>query len=235
MGAGLADQPDIFALAVVFELAEIFAGQNVGKAEDGVERRAQLVADGGQEARLGVVGRFAPRPPCGPRRRAAAARGRCRAAWATMLVSAPSASRRAVMSMRIWTNWSPSTATVGRSSRRSTAWRRGPGAARRAPAGRAMRSETWTCSKKPRPSGWRIQARKSARSRPPTVVTTALRIEKQDEAGGGLEHQLLARWMMTGASTAAASGATGRCCRRRKTGRRRRRWQRRPARRRPGW
>ena len=58
MRARLVDQRDVFALAVVLQLAEILAGKDVGKAEDGVQRRAQLVADGRQEARLGVVGRF---------------------------------------------------------------------------------------------------------------------------------------------------------------------------------
>ncbi len=50
MRAGFADQADIFALAVVFKLAEIFADQDIGKTENGVQRRAQLMADGGEEA-----------------------------------------------------------------------------------------------------------------------------------------------------------------------------------------
>ena len=56
MRARLADQADIFLLAVGFEPAEIFAGQHIREAENGVERRAQLMADGGEEARLRLVG-----------------------------------------------------------------------------------------------------------------------------------------------------------------------------------
>lgn len=41
MGAGLADEADIFPLAIVLQPAEIFAGENIGKTEDGIERRAQ--------------------------------------------------------------------------------------------------------------------------------------------------------------------------------------------------
>ena len=58
MRARLADQANIFALTVVFQLAEIFAAENIRKAENGVERRAQLMADGGQKSRLGVICRF---------------------------------------------------------------------------------------------------------------------------------------------------------------------------------
>ena len=49
MLAGLMDQADIFALALVAELAEHLARQNIGKADDGVERGPQLVTDGGKE------------------------------------------------------------------------------------------------------------------------------------------------------------------------------------------
>jgi hypothetical protein len=58
MTAGIAHQADIFALALIGELAEILAEQDIGEAENGVQRRAQLMADGGEEARLGVVCRL---------------------------------------------------------------------------------------------------------------------------------------------------------------------------------
>jgi len=58
MAARLVDERHIFALPVVLQLAEIFAGEDVGKTEDGVQRRAQFMADGGEKPRLGVIGRF---------------------------------------------------------------------------------------------------------------------------------------------------------------------------------
>lgn len=58
MRAGLMDQRHVFALAIVFELSEIFACKHVRKAEDGIERRAQFMADGGKEPRFGIVGRL---------------------------------------------------------------------------------------------------------------------------------------------------------------------------------
>ncbi len=50
MRARAVDQIHIFALAIILELAEIFAGEDFRKAENGVERRAQFMADGRQEA-----------------------------------------------------------------------------------------------------------------------------------------------------------------------------------------
>ena len=46
---------DIFLLARVGEGAEHLVHQHVGEADDGVERRAQLVAHHGEEAALGDV------------------------------------------------------------------------------------------------------------------------------------------------------------------------------------
>ncbi len=58
MGARLADEADIFPLTVVLQPSEIFAGENIGETEDGIERRAQFMADGSEETRLGVIGGF---------------------------------------------------------------------------------------------------------------------------------------------------------------------------------
>ena len=55
MQPGLVDQADIFALAVVFQLAEIFAREDIGKTENGIERGAQFMADRRQKTRLGIV------------------------------------------------------------------------------------------------------------------------------------------------------------------------------------
>ncbi len=50
--AGLMDEARIFTLPVTGELATDFMRQHVGKTDDGIERRAQLVANGSQKAAL---------------------------------------------------------------------------------------------------------------------------------------------------------------------------------------
>ena len=57
MTAGIVDQLGVFALARRIELERVVA-QHVGEADDGVERRAQLVAHGGEEAAFGIVDAF---------------------------------------------------------------------------------------------------------------------------------------------------------------------------------
>ena len=53
MIAGFADQADIFLLPRVGEGAEHLVHQHVGKADDRIERRAQLMADHAEEPALG--------------------------------------------------------------------------------------------------------------------------------------------------------------------------------------
>ena len=51
------DVADIFVLLAV-EVAEIACGEHLGKADDGVERRAQFMAHVGDEIRLRLGGEF---------------------------------------------------------------------------------------------------------------------------------------------------------------------------------
>ena len=60
--AGGADVLHVFDVALVAERAEAFADHHFGKADDGVERRAHLVADPGQHVGLGVGGAFGQPP-----------------------------------------------------------------------------------------------------------------------------------------------------------------------------
>src|SRR5690606_34832845 len=53
MAARLPDQLHILALALVGEFARHVLGEDVGEADDRVQRRAQLVAYGGEKAALG--------------------------------------------------------------------------------------------------------------------------------------------------------------------------------------
>ena len=54
--AGGADVLHVFDIALVAERAEALADHHFGKADDGVERRADLVADPRQHVGLGVAG-----------------------------------------------------------------------------------------------------------------------------------------------------------------------------------
>ena len=54
--SGIVDQSGIFVAARGIEHQHGFLFQHVGKADDGVERRAQFVTHGGEEAALGGVG-----------------------------------------------------------------------------------------------------------------------------------------------------------------------------------
>ena len=56
MLAGIPNQADIFLLARILEGAEHLMQQHVGKADDGVQRRAKFVADDRQEPSLGDFG-----------------------------------------------------------------------------------------------------------------------------------------------------------------------------------
>ena len=58
MGAAFVDQPRIFEIARRAHGAEHLVRHHLGKADDGVERRAQFVAHIGEEARLRAVGLF---------------------------------------------------------------------------------------------------------------------------------------------------------------------------------
>ena len=60
---GVVDVVGIFAVGGVLHGAEHFLAHHLREAEDGVERRAQLVAHGGEKARLGEVGVLGA-PPC---------------------------------------------------------------------------------------------------------------------------------------------------------------------------
>src|SRR5262245_65652231 len=64
MLAAFMDEPGIFAVAGFAELAEHLATENVGKADNRVQRRAQLMTHIGEELRLGparLLGRIACR------------------------------------------------------------------------------------------------------------------------------------------------------------------------------
>ena len=52
---GIVDEAGIFVAAPDIEQQRVFLLQHVGEADDGVERRAQFVAHGGEEAALGGV------------------------------------------------------------------------------------------------------------------------------------------------------------------------------------
>ena len=58
VAAAVEDVARVVAVGRIFDRAEQLGLHHLGEAEDGVERRAQLVAHGGKEARLGVVGGF---------------------------------------------------------------------------------------------------------------------------------------------------------------------------------
>ena len=58
MMAGIVDQAGIFVAALGIEHQRRLLHQHLGEADDGVERRAQFVAHGGEEAALGGVGAF---------------------------------------------------------------------------------------------------------------------------------------------------------------------------------
>ena len=60
--AGGADVLHVFGVALIAERAEAFADHHLGKADDGVERRAHLVADAGQHVGLGVGGALGEPP-----------------------------------------------------------------------------------------------------------------------------------------------------------------------------
>ena len=60
--AGGADVLHVFDIALVAERAEAFADHHLGKADDGVERRADLVADPRQQVGLGVGGAIGEPP-----------------------------------------------------------------------------------------------------------------------------------------------------------------------------
>ena len=56
MLAGIVDQLRIFLAPGRIQHQHVFLRDHLGEADDGVERRAQLVAHGGEEARLGGIG-----------------------------------------------------------------------------------------------------------------------------------------------------------------------------------
>ena len=56
MLAGTVDQRGIFVAALAVEQKLVFLHQHIGEADDGIERRAQFVAHGGEEAAFGVIG-----------------------------------------------------------------------------------------------------------------------------------------------------------------------------------
>src|SRR6185312_1177216 len=58
VAAALQNVGDVGGVILVVELAEQLALHDLGEADDGVERRAQLVAHVGDEARLGAAGLF---------------------------------------------------------------------------------------------------------------------------------------------------------------------------------
>ena len=60
--AGGADVLHVFDIALVAERAETLADHHFGKADDGVERRADLVADPRQHVGLGVGGAIGEPP-----------------------------------------------------------------------------------------------------------------------------------------------------------------------------
>ena len=60
--AGSADVLHVFAVTLVAECAETLAGHHFGKADDGVERRAHLVADPRQHVGLGAGGALGQPP-----------------------------------------------------------------------------------------------------------------------------------------------------------------------------
>ena len=60
--AGSADVLHVFDVALVAERAEAFADHHFGKADDGVERRADLMADPRQHVGLGVGGAIGQPP-----------------------------------------------------------------------------------------------------------------------------------------------------------------------------
>ena len=55
MMSGLADQRRVFVPARLVELHHLFVGEHLGETDDGVERRAQLMTHGGEEAALGGI------------------------------------------------------------------------------------------------------------------------------------------------------------------------------------
>ena len=59
MLAGIVDQLGIFLALGRIQHQGLLLRDHLGEADDGVERRAQLMAHGGEEARLGGVGRSA--------------------------------------------------------------------------------------------------------------------------------------------------------------------------------
>ena len=56
--SGIIDEPGIFAAARRIEHQRRLLFQHVGEADDGVERRAQFMAHGGEETALGGIGPF---------------------------------------------------------------------------------------------------------------------------------------------------------------------------------
>ena len=56
MMSGIVDEAGIFVAALGVEHQRVFLHQHFGKADDGIERRAQFVTHGGEEAALGGVG-----------------------------------------------------------------------------------------------------------------------------------------------------------------------------------
>ena len=58
MAAAAQDVAGIIEIALIAQLAEQLAGDDFGKADDGVQRRAQFMAHIGQEAGLGGIGGF---------------------------------------------------------------------------------------------------------------------------------------------------------------------------------
>lgn len=62
MMAGMLDVAQILQVALVADGAEAFRGHHIGKADDGVQRRAQFVADIGEEAAFMQAGVFGLSP-----------------------------------------------------------------------------------------------------------------------------------------------------------------------------